>query len=159
MAKSTMASKQIADDLSGISINFEDGEAVGVNLADLSDDIKLNLMLHGLSQKLGDTYAGVKDVVVAREKVKSVVARLFEGNWKAVRTAGAARITDLVNALADVTGKSIEEAFEAVDAMEKDTKRKLRAHPQIKLRLAQIAAERAEKAAASDEGTDIADLL
>ena len=153
--KVKLAKKTVAEDLSGVSIEFGDGKELTANLADFSDDIVIQLALHGLSQKMGDSYSGEKDVTVARTKAEGVVDRLKAGDWKAVReSSGGGRITDLAQALAQVTGRSVEDATRVVAEMSKEDKSSLRKNAQIKVALQQIALKRAEEAAKKDDGED-----
>lgn len=158
MARNSIAKKTVAEDLTGVSIEFTNGEVIGVTLDALSPEIVRNLALHGLSQKLGDSYSGESDVAVAKTKAEAVAQRLAEGNWKAVREAGSGgRITDLAQALAQVTGKTVEEAVAAIEAMDKAQKSGLRKHPRIKAATAAIAAARAAKAA--EDAADAPELV
>jgi len=96
---------------------------------------------------------------VAMGKASAVSKRLIEGDWKAAREAGSGgRITDLAKALAAVTGRDLAEAVERIEMMNKDEKKALRAHAQIKAKLADIAAERAKEAAAEAASAEEADL-
>lgn len=148
MARTSIAKKEVHEDMSGVSINFEDGEKLTVNLKDLSDDIVVHLALHGLSQKLGDSYSGEQDIPAARKLAENVAKRLAEGNWKAVREGGgSARISDLAQALAQVTGQDLESCTEKLADMDKAQKQGIRKHPKIKKALAELALARAAKAA------------
>lgn len=161
MAKTKIASKDILEDLTGVVISFADGETVEVKTTDLSDEIFTRLALHGLSQKLGDSYSGEGDITVARTKVEGVVTRLKAGDWKATREGGGGRITALAQALARVTGRTVAEATAVIDGMTKEAKASLRKHSGIKVALADIAAEKAKEAAEKDSGgaEDLAALL
>jgi hypothetical protein len=150
------ASKKVTD--SGVEITFESGEVVAVQLDQLSDGIITKLALHGLSQKVGDSYAGA-ELAEAHELAGSVVKRLIEGEWTQASTGGGvSRVSMLVEALAAATGKTNDEALEVVKGMSEDQKKELKKHPAIAKELATIAAERAvakakraeEAAAASD---------
>ena len=151
------ASKSVTD--TGISIAFESGETVTVELSQLNEDIIRKLALHGLSQKVGDSYAGA-ELAEAHELAGSVVERLLAGEWQQAREGGgAARVSMLVEALAAATGKTNEEALEVVKGMSEDQKKELKKHPAIAKELATIAAERAVAKAAKAEaalaGSDI----
>lgn len=154
-----IAKKETTD--TGVVVHFTDGEEVRVELDDLPAEIVHNLAKHGLAQKLGDSYAGEKELEVAKAKAKKVAERLVAGEWKAVREAsGGGRITDLATALARVTGKDLAECVEVITGMDKEQKKALRGHPQVKLALKELAAERArEKAAAAGEAPDLGTLL
>lgn len=156
MAREKIASKNIPEDLSGVGITFTNEEVVTVRLDELSPEIVVQLALHGLSQKLGDSYSGEKDLVVAKGKVEAVAKRLREGDWKAVREgSGGGRITDLAKALAVITGRELAEAVEVIEGMGKEEKKALRAHAQIKAELARITAERAAKAVVDAPEADL----
>lgn len=158
MARTAIAKKDVHEDMTGVTINFTDGTPLTVNLSDLPDEMLTHLALHGLSQKLGDSYSGEQDVAAARALATAVFDRLKEGNWKAVREGGGGgRISDLAQALANVTGQSLEDCVTKLADMEKDQKAGLRKHAKIKAELAKIAAERAQAAAdkaASGESDD-----
>ena len=152
MARTAIAKKDVHEDMSGVTINFADGTPLTVLLADLPDEMVGHLALHGLSQKLGDSYSGEQDIASARALASAVADCLKEGNWKAVREGGGGgRISDLAQALANVTGQSLEDCVTKLADMEKDQKSGLRKHAKIKAELAKIAAERAEAAAKKAE--------
>lgn len=69
-------------------------EVVGVesgpieyNLTDVSDEIKDQLALHGLSQKLGDSAAG-KEGADAESSIAETWSNLVEGKFRGERAAG-----------------------------------------------------------------------
>jgi hypothetical protein len=165
MARVVVATKAITEDGNGIQVNFTDGNSVVVFLSDLSEDIRDKLALHGLSQKLGDSYAGEPEVSVAFSCASNVAKRLAEGNWNAVREGGGGgKVSDLALALGAETGKDIAACVEAIDAMDKTQRSGLRKHPRIAARLAQLAADRAAKKAekaqeGAEEAVDLGALL
>ena len=160
MARAQIAKKEVHEDMSGVTIAFADGKPLTVNLADLPDEMVGHLALHGLSQKLGDSYSGEQDIASARALAAAVAERLREGNWKAVREGGGGgRISDLAQALSNVTGQPLEECVTKLADMEKDQKSGLRKHPKIKAELAKIAAERAATAAAKAEDAPVDDSI
>jgi hypothetical protein len=135
--------------MSGVTLGFKEGQPLTVELKELGKDIIKHLALHGLSQKLGDSYSGETDIKVARTKAEGVAKRLRDGDWRAVREGGGGgRITDLAQALARVAGQEVEAATKVIENMDKDEKSELRAHHQIKVAMAEIAAERAKAALA-----------
>jgi hypothetical protein len=142
----------------GVTITFANGEVLALNFDSLSDDIKFKLMGHGASQKLGDASAGTETVEEAIAETKKVLERLIAGDWKSVRESGASpKIGLLVEALARLTQRDVGECFAVVEGMDDETKKKLRAHPQLKAVMADIRAER-EKAKARDAGVSATDF-
>ena len=149
------ATKKIEGDV--ITITFEEtNETLTVDINDIPADIQSRLAMHGLSQKLGDSYAGA-DAGEAFGRANGVASDLKEGNWSTRVAASGPRTTQLAEALAAATGKTIEECAAKLETMDEDAKKGLRSHSQIKAELAKIkarkAAEAAEKAAA-DSSTD-----
>lgn len=144
----------------GLQVTFANGEVLSVAFSDLNDEIKDRLFQHGLSQKVGDASAGTETVEEAIAETKRVIARLVAGDWKSVREAGAGpKIGLLVEALARLTGRSVEDCRMVVDSLEDDKRKALRGHQQIKAVMADIRAER-EKAKAKEEGeVDFAKLF
>ena len=140
-----IAKKVVPEDNSGVSLQFTDGENLTVNLADLSPEMVTQLALHGLSQKLGDSYSGEKDVEVARAKANAVAERLAKGEWKATRDgSGSGRITDLAHAIVRVTGRTLEEVVSMLEEKTKEEKAAIRKNKAVKKALLEIQLERAE---------------
>lgn len=162
MAKTSKATKKVREDLSGIDFEFAHGAVLEINLDDLSEEVQTNLMLHGLSQKIGDSYSGSKDSEEAFKFAAGTVQRLKDGEWKAAREGGGVkRTTILVEALERVFPDQSQEACQdKVAAMSDEQIKGLKAHPQIKAAIAAITAERAierakkDAAAAADAGGD-----
>lgn len=153
--RNKVASKEISEN--AVTITFSDESTVAVSLSDLPAEIVTQLALHGLSQKLGDSYAGVKGDAKEGFKLASAVAeRLRSGEFNAKREGSGAsgKVTDLARALAEVAGKELSEAVARLDQMEKAEKLELRRHPRIAAVLARMAAERAQEAALAAEGSE-----
>lgn len=128
---------------------FGDGRLLSFNVDGLSDDIKRELLFHGVMQKVGDAAAGVKgnyDEGVAN--CGRVIEQLQAGQWTATRGGGEAkpRVTDLANAIARLKGIEVETALSAVEAATDEQRKAWRALPAVKLEMARIREERARKA-------------
>lgn len=150
------ATKKIEGDL--LAIHFEEGdETLSVDINNIPADIQSKLAMHGLSQKLGDSYAGC-DVGEAHEKAAAVLKDLLDGNWSTRVAASGPKATQLAEALATVTSQPLEKAAEVLEAMEKEEIATLRKHPDIQSALATIklakATEAAAKAAKAAEGAE-----
>jgi len=92
-----------------VAFSFADGGARIYDANELSAEMLNRLIVHGLSQKLGDSYAGKND---HEDCTEAMWGQLLEGNWGAERGSG-------------LEGK-LEEAQEALDnydAMTDDEKR------------------------------------
>lgn len=108
--------------------------------------------LHGLSQKLGDSYASAQgDVNWAFAECSTVRDSILNGDWN---RKGQGDGGDLVEALVQVTGKDPAEVAELVAAMDKETKDKAKKVPQVAAAIAKIKAERLAKKAEGSDGAD-----
>lgn len=128
--------KQIDADAKTITFTFENGDSATYNLGDLSPEIQTRLALHGLSQKLGDSYASAKDEAPAR--VAGVWETLSKGEWTSRSEGGAPRVTQLARAIAQVMGAPIEGVVAKLADMEADQKKAIAASPDVAAALAEI---------------------
>ena len=151
MAK--IASKTVNADTMSVTFTFANGNSRTVKVLDLPQQIRDMLMLHGLSQKGGDSYSGAESVSEAEEKFNSTIDQLIAGDWTIGRSATGGIWVD---ALAAAAGVSREEALEKWNAADSDTRKSLKAHPAIKAAKAKIELERAKaKAEAAGEAGEI----
>lgn len=115
------------------------------------------LMLHGASQKIGDSYAQAKaqtdPLSYAKAMVKDTIAQVYAGEWR-VNGAGGPRVNELAIAISRATGEALEgeDGTAAMVALMSDDEKKVwREKPAIKAALARIRAEKALKAAEAAE--------
>ncbi len=158
-----------------IEFTFGDAGSETVALSDLPENIVANLAVHGLSQKLGDSYAGAKSAtegtdidpdVWAKSQVFSVFDQLKAGNWSTRIAGQGGTATDLAKALSEVGKIELETAMEKLADATKEEKAALRKVPEIKAILEALRAERAaakakaaQEAAAGSEGVDLSEYL
>lgn len=166
------------DDAPGVVIKFPDESLLSLVLEKLSESVVTRLAVHGLSQKLGDSFAGAASeenpLTYAKERVAAVIKQLTDGEWR-VTGAGGPRVTLLARALARATGQTLEAAIEVLTEKEaeldnEETKKadnpwkqwqaNLRSQPAVKKATSDIKLEDATKAAAAapDAKTQQADL-
>lgn len=139
MAK--IAQKAVSFENGTVTFRFANGTERIIDTAALSDDIKTHLMLHGLSQKAGDSYSGAETVTEALEKFNSTVDSLLAGDWNVGRAATGGIWVDAIARAANVTR---EEALAKWNESDDDTRKALRKHTAIKAAKAAIDLERAE---------------
>lgn len=148
LKKTKFADKSI--DNGKLSIAFGNGEVVSVALDEIPEELHTDLAMHGLSQKLGDSYAGAKgDYAMAIKNVTQVIEQLKAGDWRASRGSGESkpRVGELAAAVARVKSISVEEAMAILDTLDDEAKKTVRNHAQIKLAIQQIRTEKAVEAA------------
>ena len=114
-------------------------------------DLLEQMAVHGLKQKLGDAAALERNRETGRsatdaEKiaaVESVAARLMEGYWNAPATGGRGGADgDLAAAIAELSGKGLDETREALAAKTAAERAALRVVPRVAAILERLAAER-----------------
>ena len=155
-------SKVLPTDVNGkagtVSCVLGNGLRVEVEVGGLSDEIRERLMYHGLSQKLGDSAAGFskdRDFSGAFAAIQSTADNLIAGVWASRASSG---ISDLVAAIADIHGVSVEVAQAAVDKMTEDQVSAVRKHPAVKKAIADMQAARLA-AAAENSASSLDDLM
>lgn len=135
---SKVATKVAVD--GGVEFKFSDGETVVVKLEDLNEVICARAAVHGLTQKLGDSYAGADNLRDAKEKFHAVLESLKDGNWNSGRSNVGGG--DLLIAFVEATGKDEADCRELLAGMPAEQKRELRKHKAIVPIILRLSAER-----------------
>ena len=155
------------DHATGIELDFIDGKKISVAISALNADIIAELVCHGLAQKIGDGAAKSQGSTVTDKfnSCNAIAERLLQGDWAAKREGAGTGVTGglLTNALAEITGKTLEEVREFLkartaeerDALTRDTAVK----PVFDRLKAEREAKRAEKAPKVDTKHLLAGLL
>lgn len=169
-----MAKKVINLEAGTVSFDFtkDGGEVHVISAADVPGFVPgtvgaaLHALLHGISQKVGDSYANAKNaadpVAWAQDQVKTLISSIKQGIWNAGRTGeGAVRVSLLARAMHRIKLAGGEESTELeaqafVDSLTKEqvaefkSKKKIaREMDKIRLEDAKAKLERAEKRAAA----------
>lgn len=151
-------------------ISFANGKELVVEPKSFNQSISTCLLLHGISQKLGDSYASTSDADEAYDKAANLFEALSgeDGEWLQRGEAAGPRVTVLAEAVARAKPEkypTVESAVEMLAAKSKDEKKAIAANKVIAAAMAEISAERAmeraEKAkaeAGGNGGADIADI-
>ncbi len=155
-------------DVAGIEFTFADFDDVMVALSDIPENVRVALAWHGLSQKLGDSYANAskKPAEDCYDSFQATLERLVAGDWVKAREAVGPRTSMVFEAVLavmakagkpadDATQKAIREAL--ADKPERD---RAMADARVKLAYEQIKLDRAQarmaklEAAASATGSE-----
>lgn len=158
--KPKFAEKEYDLDTGVVTFTFGNGKVVECNVNEFNEDTRKQLMLHGMSQKGGDSYAGAKgNFAEAIASVQDVIDQLKLGVWRAARGEGDARprLAELAEAIARIKQVAIEAATKAVEAGTDDQRKSWRSNAKVKAVIAQIRAEKAAKALeeAGEQALDI----
>lgn len=123
-----------------VTFEFANDTSIVARLDDLPEDIVRRLAVHGLSQKIGDSYASASNVAEAIERAQDTLDMLVGGDWSVGResTGGI-----LAEALARATGQELDECQRLLKGMDEDAKKELKKHDSIAAALAAITSERA----------------
>lgn len=130
-----------------VTCNLGNGLTVELGLRDLSPEMIERLALHGIAQKLGDatsSFSKTEDYHAAFGAMQTVADNLIAGVWA---SRGGSGTSDLATALAELQGLAIEDAEEVVALMDEEQMKQVKAHPQVKLKIAEIQKRRLEAAA------------
>lgn len=116
-----------------------------------SGDIQQQAIMHGLKQKLSDSYAGAESAAAAVGRFNEVLSVLKSGMWNAGRSASGGI---WVEALARAQGVDVEEARAVWVKLSDDQQKDVKAHKDVKLAKAQIDLERAQAKAAAEDNAE-----
>lgn len=138
-----------------VSFKFSDGPGgqigtvLELDCSELNESMRTHLMLHGASQKVGDSFAGVKgNFADGIANAKAVIDQLLSGEWTGDREGGGPRLAELAEAIARLKGVDVERARTAVEKATKEERDGWRSNAKVRHAVATI---RAEKAAAALE--------
>ena len=125
---------------------FSDASTLEVNPAELSDEIKFELMFLGLTNKMRDSWASAKgSVEFAKGAANKTLDNLKAGLWTASRASAPAvqKTTELVQAIANLKSRTVEEVKAIVDAATDEQIAAWRKNAQVKAEILSIRAEAA----------------
>lgn len=150
--KVKFCSKEYDVDSGAAEFNFGNGTQLTINVDELSEDIKRELMFHGVMQKVGDSFAGAKgDYALGVGWAQAVIDQLKAGQWTASRGGGEAkpRVTELAAAIARIKSLPVEEVSAKILAATDEQRKTWRALPAVKAAIAAIREEKARAALAA----------
>lgn len=139
-----------------ISFKLGNDQTVVVKRKDISDENFIRAAWHGISQRLGDSCAGLsKDnsFGVAYNVLSDLKEQLGKPEWSSGRSDFGG-ISDLITAIANIKKKPVETVQAAIDKATDEQKKAFMKNPAIKAEIADIRARRAKQAAEADT-TDI----
>ena len=136
-----------------VTFGFVNGKKLVCDISELSDDIIKRLAVHGLSQKVGDSYAGAESVDQAVANATETWNNLVSDLWAVGRQTGG----KLAQALATIAGVTLEEAIKTLAEMDDEKKKELRKHPKIKAEIAKmdLAAAQAQDTGKEDDLSEL----
>ena len=139
-----------------VTFAFGNGTTLECDSNKLSNEIRLDLLCHGISQKVGDSYAGVKgNYAEGIANAKEVIEQLYAGEWSADREGGAPRLAELAEAIARIKGTDVEKTRAAVEKASDEERKAWRSNGKVKATIAAIRAEKAQKALEASEQQDV----
>jgi hypothetical protein len=151
-----------------LEFRFANGETVAVDPNEFDDSVRTAAMFHGLSQKLGDAYAGTKDAEDAHDKFMAMLEQIQSGNWLAERESAGPRISLIVQAIVaakaaqgvEVSEKDVAETYQAMPKERQKTVLKdARINAEYQRIRAEQAAARAAKAAQAADSAETDDPM
>lgn len=141
MAKTKKATKVVDTEKRTVKFTFTDGTSFVAELDKMDEGMVSRLALHGLAQKLGDTYAG--DVESPEHEVRGMFEELASGEWS-TRKPGEARTALVVEAMSRLLKISIADAQARWDDADDEAKKDTRNDPRVKREVLSIQQARLE---------------
>jgi hypothetical protein len=137
-----------AGQLTGVvRVDFDDKSSISIDVNSLNEETKFRALIHGISQKVGDSYAGAKSdsnpLEFAKTAAKETIEQVLKGEWRAPSTSSGPRESDLAKALSLATGETLEKAIEFIANLDDEAIKVLRKKPKVAAQLAAIAAQKA----------------
>lgn len=136
----------------GVTLTFVDkaGTVLTAELDKLTPAMVTELAIHGLSQKLGDSYSGAETVTEGIDAAKSTWKNLLAGNFNARASGGGL----LAEAVARIKGISVADAEAKLAEATEEQIENLRKNSKVKDTITIIRGERAAAKATSPAEAD-----
>ena len=145
-------SRHASPEAAALLFKFAEGEEHKVSLSDFPEETLRAAAWHGLSQKLGDSFASAKDSDDTPEEMfLNQYDALKRGDWVKERASAGPRTTMVAEALhRAVPSKypTVDDAQAAVSAWSKEEREGKLKVPALAAKIAEVKAERAAEAAA-----------
>ena len=126
-----------------VRLDYRNGET---RVFEIPTDLFAQFACHGAEQKLGDETAGMEDVDDMVIAVDELIDRLNKGEWSTRREgSGFAGTSILLQALVEVSGKTIEQIRGFLSGKTQADKMALRNSPKIKPVVDKLEAAKATK--------------
>lgn len=140
-----------------VSFYFSNGE---MRKFECPQELIAKAAAHGLSQKIGDAFAGVDSVDDCILAFDEMAERLGKGEWNAEREVGAgvSGASVLARAIAEVSGKALDEVKAKLKTLSAKQKLALRSSPALKPVIDRIEGEKAKKGEAVDTDAILAEF-
>lgn len=138
---------------------FGNGTVLEFDTNKCNAETQLDLRCHGGSQKIGDSFAGVKgNYAEGIANAQAVIDQLYAGEWTADREGGAPRLAELAEAIARIKGTDLEKTKAAVEKATDDQRKAWRSNAKVKATIAALRAEKAQKALEAQTETSDVDI-
>lgn len=148
----TVAQKWVDPGLKRVVWLWANGTRTEVRLETFAEDLQLAFALHGVSQKLGDSYASAEGLEEAQEAFDQLLDQLLGGSWEKPRAEGKETGGMLARACAEAFECSIEKATAVVKGLNSKEKTAMELDPKVAPILARMRAERVKGEVKKDFG-------
>jgi hypothetical protein len=133
----------IGEDSIVIQLDFNNG---ATRQFSIPESLLARFAAHGAEQKLGDAIAGEANMDDAVLAVDDLIARLNNGEWNVTRAAGSfAGTSILIQALVEVSGKSVEDIKAFLANKTQAEKLALRRSDKLRPTIERLESEKASK--------------
>lgn len=129
---------------------FNGGGVASIDLEKLTPEMVEAAAMHGLKQTISDAYSGEKDGKMCHALASVRIDTLLGGSWTARSTGGGTVQSDLIAAVMEIAGKTVEEVTTMVSALDDAQVKTLKKNPKVAAVMARLQAERLAKVAGMD---------
>ena len=152
MSRTTLIKKTISED--GSAVTFVDANDPSNSrvwgITDFAESVQIRFAQHGMSQKGGDQYSGLKTVAECFEQLDAIHAQLVRGDWRAAGESAGPKAGKTVRALFRMIGRGGKLANRIGEllgvgfaGLAKEMKSTITGSKEVKAELATMAAEEA----------------
>lgn len=149
-----VARKSFDADAGTIVFSWADGTQDVVEIADFTDRMRHKAMVHGFLQKLGDSYSGALTLSDAKARFADVLSQIQQGEWNRTRTTGGGSGGVWLEAIAQVTGQTLDAVRELWKSLTDDQRKAVKKDPRVKKAKLELEAARLAEEVADDQATD-----
>lgn len=150
-----IATKAIDTASAVVTFHFANGKKLACPIGDLDGEMRDRYALHGVAQKIGDSYASAGENGWTVDQCFDIASETWtatvNGEW-AVR----GRVSGVVDAMASVYDRTYEEALEVWNTLDAKAKRQVAKDPAI---LKYLAEQELARAGAAKPAIDVSKLF
>lgn len=149
--------KIFRNDQDQLQFDFEDGTTQTYDIVSLPEEIKVQLLFLGATNKLRDSYSSAGgSCSVARGLLEKAFDNLRNNQWNASRASGgtSSNLLELAEAIAAIKKYEVEAVLQTLESMSPEEIATMRKRPVVKAKIMDIRAKKAKERLKETKGED-----